>query len=50
MDRWMLQFLFEFAKPMEEKGENEDGELGELQPWRMQDLGFSPDSTMSGIF
>lgn len=38
MDRWMLQFLFEFAKPIEEKTD----ELAELKPWSMQDLGFSP--------
>lgn len=38
MDRWMLQFLFEFAKPVEEKGD----ELSELHPWSMTDLGFSP--------
>ncbi|KAK5046592.1 hypothetical protein LTR84_007353 [Exophiala bonariae] len=41
MDRWMLQFLFEFAKPVEEK-DAED--LAELKPWSMQDLGFSPYS------
>lgn len=39
MDRWMLQFLFEFAKPIQEKG-SED--LAELKPWSMTDLGFSP--------
>lgn len=39
MDRWMLQFLFEFAKPVEEK---DPDELPELKPWSMQDLGFSP--------
>lgn len=38
MDRWMLQFLFEFAKPVKEKTD----ELSELQPWSMTDLGFSP--------
>lgn len=38
MDKWMLQFLFEFAKPM---GEKKD-ELADLQPWSMTDLGFSP--------
>lgn len=38
MDRWMLQFLFEFAKPVEEKTD----ELSELHPWSMTDLGFSP--------
>ena len=43
----MLQFLFEFAKPMEEKVEAENG-LTELQPWRMTDLGFSPRSSLSG--
>ena len=48
MDRWMLQFLFEFAKPMEEKMEDENG-LGELHPWRMTDLGFSPTSTITSF-
>jgi len=38
MDRWMLQFLFEFAKPIGEK----TNELTELQPWSMTNLGFSP--------
>lgn len=38
MDRWMLQFLFEFAQPVGEKTD----ELAELHPWRMTDLGFSP--------
>ena len=38
LDRWMLQFLFEFAKPMGEKTD----ELTELHPWLMTDLGFSP--------
>lgn len=38
LDRWMLQFLFEFAKPV---GERTD-ELAELHPWSMTDLGFSP--------
>lgn len=38
MDRWMLQFLFEFAKPIGEKTD----ELTELHPWSMTDLGFSP--------
>ena len=41
LDRWMGKFLFEFAKPMEEKEEGVDG-LGELRPWTMEDLGFSP--------
>lgn len=41
MDRWMLQFLFEFAKPVEEK---DPDDLAELKPWSMQDLGFSPYS------
>jgi Fungal specific transcription factor domain len=50
MDRWMLQFLFEFAKPMTEKEEDdemdpilydEDG-LAKLRPWSMVELGFSP--------
>lgn len=35
----MLQFLFEFAKPV---GEKDDEDLAELQPWSMQELGFSP--------
>jgi hypothetical protein len=39
MDRWMLQFLFEFAKPVGEKSETG---LLELRPWSMQELGFSP--------
>lgn len=39
MDRWMLQFLFEFARPI---GEKEDDDLAELRPWSMTDLGFSP--------
>jgi len=38
MDRWMLQFLFEFANPI---GERTD-ELTELYPWSMTELGFSP--------
>ncbi|KAJ9651398.1 hypothetical protein H2198_009313 [Neophaeococcomyces mojaviensis] len=38
LDRWMLQFLFEFAKPVGEKTD----ELAELHPWSMTDLGFSP--------
>lgn len=38
MDRWMLQFLFEFGQPVGEKTE----ELTELHPWSMTDLGFSP--------
>lgn len=39
MDRWMLQFLFEFAKPV---GEKEQEELADLHPWSMAELGFSP--------
>ena len=38
LDRWMLQFLFEFANPI---GERTD-ELAELHPWSMADMGFSP--------
>lgn len=38
MDRWMLQFLFEFANPV---GERTD-ELSDLYPWSMTELGFSP--------
>lgn len=38
LDRWMLQFLFEFAQPVGEKTD----ELTELHPWKMTDLGFSP--------
>ena len=44
LDRWMLQFLFEFAKPV---GEKDDEELAELKPWSMQELGFSPYSQYS---
>lgn len=40
LDRWMLQFLFEFGKPMEEK--QADDVLSELRPWSMQELGFGP--------
>lgn len=39
MDRWMLQFLFEFAKPV---GEKDPDDLAELRPWSMKELGFSP--------
>ncbi|KAK6382131.1 hypothetical protein LTS17_004016 [Exophiala oligosperma] len=39
MDRWMLQFLFEFAKPVREK---DPDDLAELRPWSMKELGFSP--------
>ena len=39
MDRWMLQFLFEFAKPM---GEKDPDDLAELKPWSLRDLGFTP--------
>lgn len=39
MDRWMLQFLFEFAKPV---GEKDAEDLAEVQPWSMTELGFSP--------
>ena len=46
LDRWMLQFLFEFAKPV---GEKDDEELTELQPWSMQELGFSPFSQYSQV-
>lgn len=44
MDRWMLQFLLDYAKPpVGEKGELVDEmDLGELRPWSMTDLGFSP--------
>ncbi|OQV05348.1 Fungal specific transcription factor domain-containing protein [Cladophialophora immunda] len=41
MDKWMLQFLFEFAKPV---GEKDPDDLAELRPWSMQDLGFTPPS------
>ncbi|KPI38893.1 uncharacterized protein AB675_5922 [Cyphellophora attinorum] len=44
MDRWMLQFLFEFAKPV---GEKEGDELAELHDWSMSELGFSPFASMS---
>lgn len=36
MDRWMLQFLFEFANPVGERM----GELSELYPWSMTELGL----------
>ncbi|KAJ9608211.1 hypothetical protein H2200_007199 [Cladophialophora chaetospira] len=39
MDKWMLQFLFEFAKPI---GERDPDNLAELIPWSLQDLGFTP--------
>jgi hypothetical protein len=44
MDRWMLRFLFEFAKPI---GENERDEFNSPVlfydgQWSMQSLGFSP--------
>jgi hypothetical protein len=45
LDRWMIQFLFEFARP---PGEKEDEELSELKPWSMQELGFSPYSPYDG--
>jgi hypothetical protein len=44
MDRWMLQFLFEFAKPV---GEKEGDELAELHDWSMSELGFSPFASVS---
>ena len=47
LDRWMLQFLFEFAKPVGEK--DDDDELSDLKPWSMQELGFSPFSQYSQI-
>jgi hypothetical protein len=41
MDKWMLQFMFEFAKPIEEK---KPDELPELRMWTLQDFGFTPPS------
>ena len=45
LDRWMLQFLFDYAKPV---GEKDDDELGELRPWSLQDLGLGPYSPYEG--
>jgi hypothetical protein len=39
MDRWMHQFLFEFAKPI---GEKDPDDLAELIPWSLEELGFTP--------
>ncbi|EXJ64319.1 hypothetical protein A1O7_00655 [Cladophialophora yegresii CBS 114405] len=39
MDRWMHRFLFEFAKPIDEK---DPDDLAELIPWTLQELGFTP--------
>jgi hypothetical protein len=39
MDRWMLRFLSEFARPV---GEEERDQISEVGPWSMQTLGFSP--------
>ncbi|KIW14590.1 hypothetical protein PV08_07374 [Exophiala spinifera] len=38
MDKWMLRFLFDFAKPIGER--NPAGALAELVPWSTRDLGF----------
>ena len=39
MDKWLLRFLFEFAKPVGEKDPNES--LTEIGPWSLQELDFT---------
>ena len=45
MDRWMLRFLFEFAKPIREDERDESDSpilFYDDRQWTMQSLGFSP--------
>jgi hypothetical protein len=41
MDQWMLRFLSEFVKPIEEKI---DGEPMSLDPWSVDNIGISPQN------
>ncbi|KAL0942717.1 C6 transcription factor [Colletotrichum truncatum] len=43
MDRWMLRFLTEFARPIDEKERDEDGNM-DLDRWSVGNIGISPEN------
>lgn len=43
MDRWMLRFLTEFARPIDEKERDEDGHM-DLDRWSVGNIGISPEN------
>ncbi|KAK2015227.1 fungal-specific transcription factor [Colletotrichum eremochloae] len=43
MDRWMLRFLTEFARPIDEKERDEDGRVN-LDRWSVGNIGISPEN------
>ncbi|KAG7106685.1 hypothetical protein HYQ45_018408 [Verticillium longisporum] len=43
MDRWMLRFLTEFARPIDEKEREEEGSV-DLDRWSIGNIGISPEN------
>jgi hypothetical protein len=43
MDRWMLRFLTEFARPIDEKEREEEGAV-DLDRWSIGNIGISPEN------